>query len=85
MPDISFLVVSKLDCYARLVKKHILPMHGVIYIGQQKTVRHYDFKTKKYQLLPKETPIDDTYFVDDVSDYFPRTHEASRVSFVVTE
>ena len=85
MPDISFLVISKLDCYDRLVQQQILPSNGVIYIGQQKTVWHYDFTTKKYQLLPKEAPIDDTYFVDDVSDYFPKTYEASRVSFVVTE
>ncbi len=83
IPDISFRVVSKLDCYIWAHKQGYLSDRALIYIGQKKTVWDYDFIQQSYTLQPKENLTDSTgYAIDKVDDYFPADYEKSFVRFV---
>ncbi len=83
MPDISFRVVSKLDCYIWAHTQGYIPDHALLYIGQKKTVWDYDFIKQSHTLQPKESLADCTgYAIDAVDDYFPDHYEKSFVRFV---
>lgn len=83
IPTVSCLVVSKIDMCQYLVDQWFLPPYGVLYIGQQKSVWHYDFITKIHTVQPKWAAIDiPSYFVDMIDDYFPEEYTDNRVSFV---
>lgn len=83
IPTVSCLVISKIDLYQYLVDQWLLPVYGVLYIGQQKSVRHYDFDKKAYTVQLKWVDIDrNSYFVDAIDDYFPLDYTDNRISFV---
>lgn len=83
IPTVSCLVISKIDLYQYLVDRWLLPVYGVLYIGQQKSVRHYDFDKKIHTVQLKGTDIDrKSYFVDAIDDYFPLDYTDNRISFV---
>ena len=83
IPTVSCLVISKIDLYQYLVDQWLLPVYGVLYIGQQKSVWHYDFAQKIHTVQPKWVPIDKlSYFVDAIDDYFPLDYTDNRISFV---
>jgi hypothetical protein len=82
IPTVSCLVVSKIDLYQYMVDQWLLPSYGVLYIGQQKSVWHYDFVAKAHTVQPKGVTIDtQSYFVDMIEDYFPDEYADNRVSF----
>jgi len=83
IPTVVCRSVSKIDIYQYLVDQWLLPPYGVLYIGQQKSVRHYDFDKKIHTSQPKEVHIDTQLcFVDAIDDYFPSDYADNRVSFV---
>jgi len=74
--------MSKIDMYAYLVDQWLLPPYGILYIGQQKSVRHYDFSQKSHSVQLKGADIImQSYFVDAIDDYFPVNYADNRVSF----
>lgn len=82
IPTVSCVVISKIDLYTYLVEQWLFPSYGVLYIGQQKSVWHYDFVRKIHTVEPKGVVIDaQTYFVDPIDDYFPDEYADNRVSF----
>jgi len=85
MPDIALYTISKLDCYAYAVEKERLPAQWLLYIGQQKSVWHYDFGTKTYQMVPKDTILDTPYFTDAIADYYMPWYPDTAVSFIYTD
>lgn len=82
LPKVSCVAMSKIDVYTYLVDQWFLPAYGVLYIGQQKSVRHYDFIQKSHSVQPKGVDItESSYFVDAIDDYFPENYSDNRVSF----
>lgn len=82
LPQVSCVVMSKIDVYTYLVDQWFLPTCGVLYIGQQKSVRHYDFIQKSHVVQPKGADVTEpSYFVDAIDDYFPQDYSDNRVSF----
>lgn len=82
LPQVSCLVMSKIDLYTYLVDQWLLPAYWVLYIWQQKSVRHYDFVQKLHVVQPKGADMTEApYFVDVIDDYFPENYADNRVSF----
>lgn len=82
LPEVSCLVMSKIDLYTYLVDQWFLPPYGVLYIGQKKSVRHYDFDQKLHTVHLKGADIiGPSYFVDPIDEYFPEGYAQNHVSF----
>ncbi len=85
MPSIQFSSISKLDIYTWAVDQWYLPAQGLIYIGQKKTVRYYDFGTKTYSLVPKDQQLPTDCFVDGIQGYFPVDYSNQQAVFTIDQ
>lgn len=67
--------ISKIALYTYLYSKNIIPRYWVIYIGQRKNIRFYDFAKQKYitQTI-EETSLDKDYFLDQVYEKWYHLH-----------
>ncbi|HOG15398.1 MAG TPA: hypothetical protein PK674_02315 [Candidatus Absconditabacterales bacterium] len=48
---IDIYSISKIDFFKYFINQNILPNKGIIYIGQRKNVRLYDFEKQKYETI----------------------------------
>lgn len=69
---IDIYSVTKQQVYTYLYEQKILPQNGIIYIGQKKNVRNYDFATQTYTTIKKDDLPTEEYFLDEVGeeDYY---------------
>ncbi|MCK9467092.1 MAG: hypothetical protein M0P94_02080 [Candidatus Absconditabacterales bacterium] len=49
--SIDIYSISKIDFFNYFVNQNILPNKGIIYIGQKKNIRLYDFEKQKYKTI----------------------------------
>jgi hypothetical protein len=85
LPKIQFHVISKLDIYTWAVEQWYLPSQWLLYIGQQKTVRSYDFITREHILVSKEQEVSDGCFVDGIQGYFSANYSGNQAVFSIDQ
>ncbi|EKD25334.1 MAG: hypothetical protein ACD_80C00084G0020 [uncultured bacterium (gcode 4)] len=69
--------LTKIDLYTYAYKQWRLPRYGILYIGQKRNIRRYDFQENTHQQITlEETQYSDDTFLDWVHDpYRPTTDE----------
>lgn len=77
----SINTLSKIEFYATLVAKKIVPRFGCIYIGQKKFVRLYDFDTNTYERISYEaiSSLDKDFFCDRQDEYTDEIYAKNKI------
>ncbi|HKL44155.1 MAG TPA: hypothetical protein VJ892_02670 [Candidatus Absconditabacterales bacterium] len=73
--EIDIYSMTKIDLFKNFVNKNELPKNGIIYIGQKKNVRLYDFEKSDYRTIKKdEINYNNNLFLDLVYEkgYFKK-------------
>jgi len=85
LPIVQLYSISKLHIYTWAVQQGYLPSQWLLYIGQQKTVRHYDFITETYATIPKDNTLSVGCFVDGIQSYFPKDYDKQQAIFTTDQ
>ncbi len=77
--------MTKIDLYSYAYKQWRLPRYGILYIGQKRNVRWYDFQEQIHkQITLEEIQYSDDLFLDIVHDPYRQTIDAM-ISFSMSD
>ncbi|MFZ2150861.1 MAG: hypothetical protein WAZ12_03935 [Candidatus Absconditicoccaceae bacterium] len=80
--SIKIYDISKINLYNHLYDKNLIPRYGIIYIGQRKNIRLYDFQKQKYTTQTiEDTDLDSDYFLDQVYEkgYYGKLNDKLKI------